>query len=158
MPANANSQRNISQFEPTSGLAWGAPLTEILLSETIARLMMAITIESDEARSTRSSRDAEQSAAPAPADPKLFIIAGRCGRMANRLVLFANFIALAEEQGHRLINPTFHSYAELFQATSRDIYCQYPITNRKSLFDIVPGAACAIRSTRIFFHAAHAAG
>ena len=78
--------------------------------------------------------------------------------MANRLVLFANFIALAEEQGHRLINPTFHSYAELFQVTSGDIYCQYPIVKRKSFFDMVPGAASAIRSTRMFFHAVHAAG
>src|ERR1051326_1026292 len=93
-----------------------------------------------------------------PIDSKLFIIAGRCGRLANRLVLFANFIALAEEQGHRVINPTFHSYATLFAATSRDIYCQYPAPRRRSLWDVLPGAAQAIRGTRIFFHAVHAAG
>ena len=39
---------------------------------------------------------------------KLFTIGLRCGRLANRLILFANFIALAEEQGHRVINFTFH--------------------------------------------------
>src|SRR3989442_1140071 len=118
---------------------------------------MAIATKSAGEPTVRLPADYERPTAVRPTDRKLVVIAGRCGRMANRLVLFANFIALAEEQGHRLINPTFHSYAELFQVTSGDIYCQYPIINRKSLFDIVPGAASAIRSTRIFFHAVHAA-
>jgi hypothetical protein len=93
-----------------------------------------------------------------PEKGKLFVISGRCGRMGNRLILFANFIALAEEQGHRVINPTFHSYARFFEAMRRDIYCQYPPATRRSWLDIVPGMGGAIRGTRIFFHAARAAG
>ena len=89
---------------------------------------------------------------------KLFVIAGRCGRLANRLVLFANFIALAEEQGHRVMNPTFHSYATLFEATRRDIYCEYPVRKRQSWLDVVPGFAGAIRGTRLFFRVARAWG
>lgn len=53
-------------------------------------------------------------------DRKFFIVALRCGRLANRLILFANLIALAEEQRHRLINSTFHSYARFFKTTCRD--------------------------------------
>ena len=64
---------------------------------------------------------------------KLFVISGRCGRMANRIILFANFIALAEEQGHRVANPTFHSYAKWFETTRNDIYCQYPRATRRSI-------------------------
>ena len=90
-------------------------------------------------------------------ETKLFIISGRCGRLANRMVLFANFIALAEEQGHRVMNPTFHSYAALFETTRRDIYCQYPVPTRRSWMDIVPGVAGAIRGTRLFFRIARPA-
>ena len=90
-------------------------------------------------------------------DPKLFVIAKRCGRLANRLVLFANIIAFAEERGHRVINFTFHSYAELFEATRRDIYCQYPVAKRKSRLDVIPGVARAVRKTRVFYHAVRAA-
>jgi len=53
---------------------------------------------------------------------KLFTIGLRCGRLANRLILFANFVGLAEEQGHRLINFTFHSYSEFFEGTRGNIY------------------------------------
>jgi len=89
---------------------------------------------------------------------KLFVISGRCGRMANRIILFANFIALAEEQGHRVANPTFHSYARFFEATRNDIYCRYPRATRRSWWDIVPGVSGAIRSTRLFFRLARAFG
>jgi hypothetical protein len=95
---------------------------------------------------------------PIPREHKLFVISGRCGRLGNRLILFANFIALAEERGHRVINPTFHSYAGFFAATREDIYCRYPPATRRSWLDIVPGVGGAIRDTRIFFHAARTAG
>jgi hypothetical protein len=88
---------------------------------------------------------------------RLFVIGYRCGRLANRLVLFANFIALAEEYGSRIINFTFHSYAHLFETTADDIYCQYPTPRRKSWMDLIPGVSPAIRATRIFFRAARAA-
>ena len=90
-------------------------------------------------------------------DPKLLVIARRCGRLANRLVLFSNIIAFAEERGYRVINFTFHSYAGLFEATRRDIYCQYPIAKCKSWLDVIPGVACAVRKTRVFYHAVRAA-
>ena len=90
-------------------------------------------------------------------NPKLFIISGRCGRLANRMVLFANFIALAQEQGHRVMNPTFHSYATLFRSTRRDIYCQYPSPARPGWLDVVPGVARFLRWTRLFFRVARAA-
>ena len=68
------------------------------------------------------------------------------------MVLFANFIAFAEEHGHRVINFTFHSYAESFPTLRRDIYCSYPPRARRSWMDIVPGVAQVIRKTRIFYH------
>ncbi len=89
---------------------------------------------------------------------KIFIISGRCGRLANRMVLFANFIAWAEEQGDRVMNPTFHSYAHLFETTRRDIYCQYPAPARQSWMDVFPGVSAVIRGTRLFFRVARAAG
>jgi hypothetical protein len=84
-------------------------------------------------------------------DEKLFIISLRSGRLANRLILFARFIALAEEQGHHLINFAFHSYAHLFETTRRDIYCRYPVAERRSWLDVVPGVAAALRKTRICY-------
>ncbi len=83
---------------------------------------------------------------------KLFTVALRCGRLANRLILFANFVALAEEQGHRLINFTFHTYSELFEGTRGNVYCRYPVPKRRSWMDIFPGVAWAVRKTRIFYH------
>ena len=83
---------------------------------------------------------------------KLFTIALRCGRLANRLIIFANFIALAEEQGHRLINFTFHSYSEFFEGTRENIYCRYPRPQRRSWPDLIPGAAALLRRTRIPYH------
>lgn len=88
-----------------------------------------------------------------PKNQKLFTIGLRCGRMANRLILFANFVALAEEQGHRLINFTFQSYAELFEGTRENIYCRYPRPKRRSWMDIVPGVAAVLRKIRILYHA-----
>jgi hypothetical protein len=94
-----------------------------------------------------------KAAMPRPStNHKLFVIGLRCGRLANRLVIFATFIALAEEYGYRVINVTFHSYAKLFETTRRDIYCRYPAAKRRSWMDIVPGIAAAIRKTRIFYH------
>jgi hypothetical protein len=86
------------------------------------------------------------------AKPKLFMIGRRCGRLANRLILFANFIALAEEEGHRLVNFTFNSYAGLFEATRRNICCRYPVPNRSSWLDVIPGVAAVIQKTRGGYH------
>jgi hypothetical protein len=86
------------------------------------------------------------------AAPKLFVIALRCGQLGNRLILFAHFIALAEESGCRVVNISFHSYAHLFEHTAQDIYCRYPVAARRSWLDAVPGLARAIRKTRILYH------
>ena len=92
-------------------------------------------------------------AVPARAgDGKLLIVGLRCGRLGNRLALFANLIAFAEEHGHHLINFTFHSYAALFEATRRDVFCRYPAAGGPSWLDMIPGVADAIRKTRVFYH------
>jgi hypothetical protein len=72
--------------------------------------------------------------------------------MGNRLTLFANLVAYAAEHGHRLVNVTFHSYAHLFETTRRDVYCRYPVPDRQSWLDRIPGVAGAIRKTRVFYH------
>jgi hypothetical protein len=86
------------------------------------------------------------------ADNKILVVGLRTGRLGNRLVLFANVIGFAAEHGHRVVNVAFHSYAHLFEATRRDIYCRYPVDRRRSLLDVIPGLAPAIRKTRIFYH------
>src|SRR6266705_1720511 len=83
---------------------------------------------------------------------KLFIISLRCGRLGNRLILFANLIAYAAEHGDRVANVTFHSYAHLFETTRRDIYCRYPVAERRSFFDHIPKVPRAIRWSRLFYH------
>ncbi len=104
----------------------------------------------------RLERNIEQPVTFPESDSKLFIIALRCGRLANRLVLFANFIAFAAEHGHRVANVTFHSYADRFETTLRDIYCRYPSPQRQSVFDVF-GAAPLVRKSRFFYHAVRAA-
>jgi len=89
--------------------------------------------------------------------PKRFTIGLRCGRLANRTILFANFIALAEEQKHRLINFTFHTYSEFFEGTRGNIYCRYPRPKHRSWLDVVPGIAAALRKTRLPYHLTRAA-
>jgi hypothetical protein len=104
-------------------------------------------------------------AEPAPATPveahptlprferqKLFMIGSRCGRLANRMFVFAKFVALAEEHGHRLMNVSFHSYSEFFEGTRGNIYCRYPRPERRSWMDMVPGVAAALRKLRILYH------
>jgi hypothetical protein len=90
---------------------------------------------------------------PKAGDDKLLIVGLRCGRLGNRIVLFANLIAYAAEHGYRLVNVTFHSYASFFETTRRDVFCRYPAAKRASWLDVVPGVGGAIRKTRIFYHA-----
>lgn len=92
-----------------------------------------------------------------PADNKILVVGFRTGRLGNRLTLFANVIGFAAEHGYRVVNVAFHSYAHLFENTRRDIYCRYPVVRRRSLFDLIPGAATAIRKTRFFYHCIHQA-
>lgn len=87
-----------------------------------------------------------------PKNQKLFSIGRRCGRLANRLIIFANFIALAEEQGARVINYTFHSYSDLFENTRDNLHCAYPVPKTKRWLDRIPSVGAAIRKTRILYH------
>jgi hypothetical protein len=51
------------------------------------------------------------------------------------------------------MNPTFHSYAEFFENTRSNIFCQYPIASHRSLLDSLPGVSGIIKGTRMFYHA-----
>jgi hypothetical protein len=81
--------------------------------------------------------------------PKRLYIALRCGRLANRMVLFANLIAFAEEHGCRLVNFTFHTYADLFTTTRKDFYCQFPPATRRSFWDLIPPLGRLLRRLRL---------
>ena len=89
--------------------------------------------------------------------PKKLYIAQRCGRTANRMVIFANLIAFAEEHGCRLINYTFHSYGDSFTATRDDFYCEYPPTQKRSLWDAIPPVGRALRRWRLPYQINHIA-
>ncbi|MDR3456736.1 MAG: hypothetical protein P4N60_04780 [Verrucomicrobiae bacterium] len=86
---------------------------------------------------------------PAVLAKKNIYIALRCGRLANRMVLFANLMAFAEEHGCRLVNFTFHSYADLFTATRRDFYCQFPPAKKRSFWDVIPPLGRLLRRLRL---------
>jgi hypothetical protein len=86
-----------------------------------------------------------------PAQRTLFI-ALRCGRLANRMVLFANFIAFAVEHGCRLVNFTFHTYADLFETTRLDFYCQFPVAKKRSRWDALPPVGNLLRRLRLPYH------
>ena len=53
-------------------------------------------------------------------------IVKRCGRLANRIILYANIIAWAEEKKLRVTNFTFQSYADLFESTHLTCGSAYP--------------------------------
>lgn len=86
---------------------------------------------------------------PAVLAKKNIYVALRCGRLANRLVLFANLMAFAEEHGCRLVNFTFHSYADLFTTTRADFYCQFPPAKKRSLWDCLPPLGRLLRHLRL---------
>ena len=53
-------------------------------------------------------------------------IVKRCGRLANRIIFYANIIAWAEEKKLRVTNFTFQSYANLFESTQLTCDSAYP--------------------------------
>jgi hypothetical protein len=83
------------------------------------------------------------------AAPKNIYVALRCGRLANRMVLFANLIAFAAEHGGRLVNFTFHTYADLFETTRTDFYCQFPPAVKRSIWDVIPSLGQLLRRLRL---------
>ncbi len=55
----------------------------------------------------------------------MMLIARNIGRLGNRLILFAHFIALAREHNVGLANPCFVEYANQFPATRSQWLCRY---------------------------------
>jgi hypothetical protein len=88
---------------------------------------------------------------------KVFVIAKRCGRLANRLTISAHFMAYAEEYGHRVVNVAFHSYAHLFPATRDDLWCRYPARAGRGWWPGRPAVAAVVRRCRLGLHAARLA-
>lgn len=58
----------------------------------------------------------------------MVIIGKKFGRLANRLWLFANFVALARRYRVTVANPAFAEYAAWFSATEHDLWCRYPVS------------------------------
>lgn len=56
----------------------------------------------------------------------MLVVASKPGQLGNRLFQFANLIGGALEHGFAVANPAFDEYAELFEATARDLFCRYP--------------------------------
>lgn len=84
--------------------------------------------------------------------PETIIVARRFGRLANRLAMFANLIALAEDRGCRIVNPTFHSYSDCFENLAGNFYCEYPAPAHKSVFDRLPAIGTTARRLRALHH------
>ncbi|MGB8167499.1 MAG: alpha-1,2-fucosyltransferase [Chthoniobacteraceae bacterium] len=61
----------------------------------------------------------------APGGP-LFIVAGKAGKLGNRLFLFSYVISLAAKLGGRVVNCGFSEYADSFAAPSRDALSRWP--------------------------------
>jgi Glycosyl transferase family 11 len=75
----------------------------------------------------------------------MIIITTKFGQLANRLILFAHFIAFAAEHNLTIINPAFDEYAQFFESTCNDPLCQFPATSRK--FFSHPNLRKAIHAT-----------
>ena len=58
------------------------------------------------------------------------VIAKRCGRLANRMVLFANIAAWAEEHSLRVTNYTFQGFAHFFIGTNGTMDCSFPAAGK----------------------------
>src|SRR5262249_17802982 len=103
------------------------------------------------------SEPAAKAALSPPSNGKRIVVSFRTGQFGNRLMLFAHFIAMAEEQRHQVINFAFHSYSHLFETTRQDIYCRYPVAGRKSWMDVIPGVNPAIHKTRLLLRLTYCA-
>lgn len=61
----------------------------------------------------------------------MIIITEKAGRLGNKLVLYSHFISFHSSYRVPVINVTLDEDAELFESTSRDLFCRYPA--KKSL-------------------------
>jgi hypothetical protein len=84
----------------------------------------------------------------------VIVIAKKVGRLANRMLLFAHFVAAAAEHGLVVVNPAFGAYAHYFPATARDLLCRFPARravpsppgSRQLLYYAAAGAAEALHA------------
>ncbi len=79
---------------------------------------------------------------------KTIIVARRFGRLANRLSLASNLVAIGCEVGCRVVNSTLQPYAAAFENLNDNFYCTFPRPPRPGLIDRVPPLANALRSGR----------
>jgi len=56
------------------------------------------------------------------------VIASKSGQLANRIILFAHFIANSIEYGYELYNPNFDEYCFYFNSTVNNDFDGHPIT------------------------------
>jgi len=56
----------------------------------------------------------------------MIILLNRCGQLANRLFMFANYIALAQKYNLKIMNLAFFEFERHFKQTSQDLFCRYP--------------------------------
>jgi hypothetical protein len=56
----------------------------------------------------------------------MVIVSNKSGQLANRLILFAHFIANAKEYGYQVSNPSFYHYSHYFPSIRNDFFCCYP--------------------------------
>lgn len=90
-----------------------------------------------------------------PGSPKksaTVIIAGKAGRLGNRLFQGAHFMGNALNRGYRLLNPSLGEYAPYFEGSARDPLCGFP----EVWGDQDPEFSAQCRE--LFFGAAHVAG
>ncbi|MGH6636430.1 MAG: hypothetical protein ACRED0_09975 [Gammaproteobacteria bacterium] len=85
---------------------------------------------------------------------KWLVVALRTGRLANRIVLFANVIAFAEEHGYQVLNPAFQTYAALFVSTRDTLLCPYPPPAPRRPSRGRDAAYGTLRFTRLLYHMA----
>lgn len=60
------------------------------------------------------------------AGSRTILVARRCGRLANRLVLAANIMAFAEERAWQVYDPTLYTYADYFEQLRNNVFYRFP--------------------------------
>ncbi|KKQ32662.1 MAG: hypothetical protein US49_C0006G0113 [candidate division TM6 bacterium GW2011_GWF2_37_49] len=61
----------------------------------------------------------------------MIILLNRCGQLANRLFMFAKFIALSQKYNLKVMNWAFFEYQRHFKQSNLDLFCRYPKKNFK---------------------------
>jgi hypothetical protein len=64
----------------------------------------------------------------------VILITRKVGRLANRLLLFAQFIGAAVEHGFAVANPAFARCGAYFPSTAGDLLCRFPPDSRLTPF------------------------